>query len=157
MKNKKVITTNDISSSQHIGKLIFQLQRLERNPRAFGEAGTLTPSEIHAVDAIGEDGNILMSQLAERLGVTKGAITQVISKLEKKGITFRATHPEDSRAVLISLTEKGEIAFRAHMELHAQFNQKLREELSLDEIAIFEKCIKTFTSLLNRENERKSK
>ncbi|TYR81323.1 MarR family transcriptional regulator [Priestia megaterium] len=155
MKNKKSITTDNLSHGSHrIGRLIFQLQRLERNPRTFGEAGTLTPSEIHAVDAIGEDGNVLMSQLAERLEVTKGAITQVINRLEKKGIVCRTAHPEDSRAVLISLTERGKVAYQAHMELHQQFYQQLREQLCPDEIAIFEKCIKTFTNLLKEEHEQ---
>ncbi len=154
MKNKKVMITDEISDGSHsIGRLIFQLQRLERNPRTFDKAGTLTPSEIHAVDAIGEDGNVLMSQLAERLGVTKGAITQVIGRLEKKGLVYRTGHPEDSRAVLISLTERGVVAYRAHMELHYQFYQKLKKQLSPEEIAIFEKGIKTFTGLLNEENE----
>lgn len=154
MKNKKYITNNDlIPNSQHIGRLILQLQRLERNPRTFGKAGTLTPSEIHAVDAIGEDGNVLMSHIGERLGITKGAITQIISRLEKKEIVFRTSHPEDSRAVLISLTEKGVVAFRAHMELHQNFYQKLSKQLNADEIAIFEKCIKIFSSLLDEVDD----
>ncbi|MBR7794724.1 MarR family transcriptional regulator [Virgibacillus sp. AGTR] len=151
MKNNNYKQLED--SSHSIGKLIFQLRRLERNPRTFSDAGTLTPSEIHAVDAIGEDRNILMSQLADRLGVTKGAITQVVGRLEKKGIVCRTPHPEDSRAVEISLTEKGVVAYQAHRRLHQNFYRKLREQLSSDEIAIFEKCVKTFTSILNEEND----
>ncbi|WP_142505684.1 MarR family winged helix-turn-helix transcriptional regulator [Melghirimyces algeriensis] len=149
-----MMNKHDMNHGSHsIGRLIFQLQRLERNPRTFGEAGTLTPSEIHAVDAIGEDGNVLMSQLAERLGVTKGAITQVIRRLEKKGIVFRGEHPEDSRAVLISLTDRGKTAYQAHLKLHQQFYQQLQEQLSPHEITIFEKCIKIFTGLLAEKNE----
>lgn len=65
--------------SRNLGRLIIQLQRLERNPRTFGEAGPLTPSEIHTIDAIGCGNGILMSELATRLGVTKGAVHKLLN------------------------------------------------------------------------------
>jgi len=58
---------------QNLSQLIMQLQRLEKSPNAFGEAGPLTPSEIHTIDAIGLDEGVLMSELANRLNITKGA------------------------------------------------------------------------------------
>ncbi|MEN6568000.1 MAG: hypothetical protein ABFC57_17080, partial [Veillonellales bacterium] len=53
-------TDTSDKGSEKIGRLIVQLQRLERNPRNFGQAGPLTPSEIHTVDAIGCEEGILM-------------------------------------------------------------------------------------------------
>lgn len=145
MNNENVSFTNQ---SERIGKLILQLQRLERNPRIFGDAGTLTPSEIHTVDAIGLAGAVRMGQLAERLGITKGAVTQLIDRLEGKELVLRTSHPVDSRAVLISLTKKGELAFQAHESMHQQFFQKLSKELDNKEIAIFEKGLQIFTEVL---------
>ncbi|MDX8366930.1 MarR family transcriptional regulator [Cytobacillus sp. IB215665] len=111
----------------------------------------MTPSEIHAVDAIGIEGEILMSELARRLEVTKGAVTQVISRLESKKLVFRSPHYKDSRAVLISLTERGKVAFQEHEKLHEQFYERIREELDQKEIAIFERCIRIFTDLLKED------
>ncbi|AFC29348.1 MarR family transcriptional regulator [Paenibacillus mucilaginosus 3016] len=129
------------TGSHHLGRLFLQLQRLERKPRIFGDAGPLTPSEIHTIDAIGMDGTLLMSELAARLGVTKGAVTQIFSRLEAKELVIRAPHPEDSRAVLVSLTDKGRSAYRAHEEVHRQFYEELSTELGEEEIRIFEQCI----------------
>ncbi|MDX8360127.1 MarR family transcriptional regulator [Cytobacillus sp. IB215316] len=152
MNSKKKNTTDQAKQSSHnIGRLIFQLQRLERHPRTFGGEINLTPSEIHAIDAIGIEGEILMSELARRLDVTKGAVTQVISRLESKKLVFRSPHYKDSRAVLISLTERGKVAFQAHEELHEQFYARIREELDPNEVAIFERCIKIFTDLLKED------
>ncbi len=134
--------------SHHIGRLILQLRRLERQPRTFGEAGPLTPSEIHTVDAIGLEGGILMSELAVRLGVTKGAVTQIVGRLETKDLVKRNPHPTDARSVVISLTEKGKVAYAVHQELHQEFFNQLRAELGTEEVQIFEKGIQKLVDFL---------
>ncbi|MEI3612707.1 MarR family winged helix-turn-helix transcriptional regulator [Pseudogracilibacillus sp. SO30301A] len=111
----------------------------------------MTPSELHTADAIGLAGAVRMGQLAERLGITKGAVTQLIDRLEKKELVSRTSHPSDSRAVLISLTKKGELAFQAHEAVHQQFFQKLSKELDNKEIAIFEKGLKIWFSNKSRD------
>ncbi|WP_223192570.1 MarR family winged helix-turn-helix transcriptional regulator [Paenibacillus sedimenti] len=128
----------------------MQLQRLERHPRNFGDAGPLTPSEIHTIDAIGYEGGILMSELASRLGVTKGAVTQLFSRLEAKELVKRSLHPDDSRAVLISLTEKGKSAYQAHEDVHLNFYKELSAQLDEEEIRIFEKCIQKLNEFMQK-------
>lgn len=134
--------------SQLLGQLIMQLRRLERHPHTFGEAGPLTPSEIHTVDAIGPENDILIGELAERLKITKGAASQMVSRLEKKGIIRRSPHPDDSRAVLIRLTEKGKHAYAMHETMHEHFYDELRRLLEPEEIEIFEKCLQKLTKHL---------
>lgn len=139
-----------MTGSRNLGRLFMQIRNLERHPRTFGEAGPLTPGEIHTIDAIGCDGGILMSELAARLGVTKGAVTQIFNRLEAKDLVRRTPHPDDSRAVLVSLTEKGKSAYRAHEELHLRFYEALREQLSEKEIEIFETCIRKLNEFLQK-------
>lgn len=91
-----------------------------------------------------------MSELATRLGVTKGAVTQLIVRLEAKGLVTRTPHPTDSRAIVISLTDKGKEAYTAHEEVHVQFYENLRSQLSENEIEIFEKCIDKLCDFLQR-------
>ncbi|WP_334073085.1 MarR family winged helix-turn-helix transcriptional regulator [Paenibacillus sp. A14] len=110
-----------ITGSQLLGRLFMQLQKMDRQPRHYGDAGPLTPSEIHTIDAIGCGDGILMSELASRLGVTKGAVTQLIGRLVSKQLVRRSPHPQDSRAVLLSLTESGRNAYRAHERVHQSF------------------------------------
>ncbi|WP_178022287.1 MarR family transcriptional regulator [uncultured Paenibacillus sp.] len=138
------------SGSRSIGRLIMQLRRLERQPLPFGDAGTLTPSEIHTIEAIGMEGGVLMSELASRLGVTKGAITQLVARLQAKNLIHRAQHPSDSRGSLISLTRKGQEALTAHEEMHLRFYDQLRAQLSEQEIEIFERCVDKFADFLEK-------
>ncbi|QJD88283.1 MarR family transcriptional regulator [Cohnella herbarum] len=128
----------------------MQLRRLERHPQTFGNAGSLTPSEIHTIEAIGYEGSILMSELAARLEVTKGAVSQLIVRLEAKQLATRSPYPHDSRGVLISLTEKGKEAYKAHEEVQLQFYDQLRSRLSRQEIEIFETCIEKLNEFLQK-------
>lgn len=146
-KNK---TNQPKTGSQNLGKLIMQLQRLEKHPHSFGEAGPLTPSEIHTIDAIGEERGVLMNELANRLHVTKGAVTQIIVRLEDKKLVERTPNPNDSRSMIVSLTEKGKSAFRAHEEIHLKFYEDLSSQLDEREIEIFEKCIEKLCAYLQK-------
>ncbi|MEJ8544686.1 MarR family winged helix-turn-helix transcriptional regulator [Brevibacillus borstelensis] len=149
MNEQHMHPTDKTNTGSHkLGRVILQLQRLERQPRSFGEAGLLTPSEIHMIDAIGCEDGILMSALATRLGVTKGAVTQLVARLESKGLVTRTIHPADLRAIVVTLTETGKTAFRIHEEMHQQFYQQLRLQLSPEEIAVFEKCLDKLSELL---------
>ncbi|MFS1511994.1 MarR family winged helix-turn-helix transcriptional regulator [Chengkuizengella sp. SCS-71B] len=149
-KNMEPSNRNIDMGSRHLGRLFMQFKQLERHPRVFGDAGPLTPSEIHTIDAISCEGGILMSELATRLSVTKGAVSQIVKKLESKRLVQRTPHHEDSRAVIISLSEKGLMAFHAHRELHQNFYKELSDQLDGNEIEIFEKCIQKLTELLKK-------
>lgn len=133
-----------------IGRLIMQLRRLERQPLSFGTAGSLTPSEIHTLEAVGPEGNVLMSELATRLGVTKGAVTQLVARLEPKGLVLRSQHPTDSRSTLISLSHMGCEAVAAHEAMHHDFYEQLRAQFTEEEIEIFERGIEKFADFLEQ-------
>lgn len=148
--NKNTNSNERNKGSRNLGRLIMQLKRLERQPHTFGSAGTLSPSEIHTIDAIGCDGAILMSELAVRLGVTKGAITQLIDRLLAKELVTRTPHPHDSRGIIISLTTKGKEAYKAHEAKHNQFYDQLRSHLNEQEIKIFEKSIEILNDVLSK-------
>ncbi|OAB41946.1 MarR family winged helix-turn-helix transcriptional regulator [Paenibacillus glacialis] len=149
-KNNRLQSNPMNKGSHSLGRLFLQLRRLERQPQNFGNAGSITPSEIHTIEGIGYEGAILMNELATHLGVTKGAVSQLIVRLEAKQLVMRSSYPHDSRAILISLTEKGKEAYKAHEEMHIQFYDQLRSELSQEEIEIFEKCIEKLNGFLQK-------
>ncbi|MEC0245180.1 MarR family transcriptional regulator [Paenibacillus chitinolyticus] len=152
-KNRTSQTNNGTghnNGGRSLGRLILQLRRLERRPQTFGSAGPLTPSEIHTIEAIGTEGGILMSELAGRLEITKGAVTQLIVRLETKDLVVRSPHPEDSRGTLISLTGKGKDAHAAHEEVHRAFYDQLQEQLTEQEIEVFDTCIEKLITLLKK-------
>ena len=70
--------------------------------------------------------------LAERAGVTKQAMGQVVAELEERGYIVKTPDPDDKRAVLIQFTERGyqflEDAYHIKVEIESEFAVKLGEE-----------------------------
>ncbi|HEY3718018.1 MAG TPA: MarR family transcriptional regulator [Jatrophihabitantaceae bacterium] len=52
-------------------------------------------------------GGATVSELAGHLGVTKQAASQLVDELVSKGYVERRAHPDDARARLVVLTNKG--------------------------------------------------
>lgn len=77
-------------------------------------------------------------------------MTQLIVRLEAKDLVVRSPHPEDSRGTLISLTGKGKDAYAAHEEVHRAFYDQLQEQLTKQEIEVFDTCIEKLITLLKK-------
>jgi DNA-binding MarR family transcriptional regulator len=61
-------------------------------------------------------GGSTVAELAEHLGVTKQAASQMVQHLESRGYVTRAPHPDDARAKLVVLTERGRACTAAATE-----------------------------------------
>jgi DNA-binding MarR family transcriptional regulator len=54
-----------------------------------------------------QDQAVTPAQLAEEVHLTRSAMTSNLDSLQRKGYLSRATHPDDRRKLVITLTEKG--------------------------------------------------
>jgi DNA-binding MarR family transcriptional regulator len=59
------------------------------------------------IGRIGAQSGITPGEIAETLGLTRGAVSKIIDKLEAKSWITSSTKPEDSRVQLLSLTRSG--------------------------------------------------
>lgn len=53
------------------------------------------------------DGGVRQKALGEELEISPAAVSELVSKLERDGYVTREIDPDDKRATLIKLTEKG--------------------------------------------------
>ncbi|MDN3022067.1 MarR family winged helix-turn-helix transcriptional regulator [Streptomyces sp. S.PB5] len=65
-------------------------------------------------------GGATVTDLAAHLGVTKQAASQLVEELVRKGYVERRPHPDDARARLVVLTERGWACTRAAEEAAAE-------------------------------------
>jgi DNA-binding MarR family transcriptional regulator len=71
------------------------------------QARQISVAEWVAVGILSRQKGMTPSQLADAAGMTRGAISKVLDKLEAKKWIARATHSEDSRVQLLTLTRLG--------------------------------------------------
>lgn len=84
----------------------------------------LSKNQPVVIKIIGMEGEIMPSTIGRYTGMDKSSLTRMVDDLERKGLVFRKTDPEDRRKVLVSLTEKG-------LECYNYSNQILDELLKL--------------------------
>jgi DNA-binding MarR family transcriptional regulator len=61
----------------------------------------LNPTDHRCVEILQNTEHATAGDLADRIGLTTGAVTAVIDRLEKAGFVRRAAHPTDRRSVVI--------------------------------------------------------
>ncbi|WP_433470725.1 MarR family winged helix-turn-helix transcriptional regulator [Saccharomonospora azurea] len=74
---------------------------------AVGARLGLSASDQRALALIGRHGPLTAGKLAEHTGLTPGAITGMVDRLERAGFARREPDPSDRRRVLITSTGEG--------------------------------------------------
>ena len=64
-------------------------------------------SQCHILDALAEDGDHTMQQLAKRMFKSVSTMTRVVAQLVRRGYVKRRQEPKDRRVVHISITPQG--------------------------------------------------
>jgi len=101
--------------SQTINKLIF----LEKKSIVEIDGVRLFPSEIHLMLVIEADRSVNAVTMAKRLGISKGAVSQTLARLEKKGVLQKRKDPAYKNELTAHFTALGEKALQQHRNLRA--------------------------------------
>jgi DNA-binding MarR family transcriptional regulator len=132
-------------------KAMHRYSKIEEIPLDFGSGDILYRSEIHAIEAIGHNHGSNLTELAARLEITKGTLSQLISKLAKKGLVLKKRGDRNDKEVTLELTEKGKIAFDGHQGFHREMYldfMKMCHDISLEQLDSFEDLlIKTMNNM----------
>jgi DNA-binding MarR family transcriptional regulator len=89
----------------------------------------MTYPRMQVIHELSEDSPQIMSALGTKLGVTARTMTVLVDGLEREGFATRVPHPEDRRATLVELTDKGHAAHRAIYHAHAARAAALFQQL----------------------------
>ena len=110
------------------------------------ETGITLP-QMHTLEIIGSSGQLRMKELAEKMGITTGALTVLVDRLVRAGLVVREPNEHDRRSILVRLTAEGEQYFREHHALHLQLTNELLGPLEPDEV-------KTLLEIIPKLNSR---
>lgn len=72
--------------------------------------------DLRAMEIVSRRGHLTAGQLAEDLGLTTGAVTGLIDRMEGMGYFRREDHPSDRRKVVVVLTPKAKARERRAFE-----------------------------------------
>src|SRR5262245_35499547 len=132
-------------------------ERLDRDVRALYRAHSIDfePSWFPVFVALSEAGPMSVGELAERMGITHAAVSQIRGKLIKAGLVRVRADVSDARRQMLQLTERGQALVKRLKPLWAgvaqatdalckQYAPQLLQQMSaleaaLDERSLFER------------------
>ena len=88
-------------------RMVNKYNALEKVPAGHGAKSGLYHSERHMLDMIAKQSELNITEHADAMGVTKGAISQTVKKLESKGFVKRIKKGGNDKAVYLELTKQG--------------------------------------------------
>jgi DNA-binding MarR family transcriptional regulator len=130
---------------EKINKAVSILNSEKKVARDYGIGFPLNHAEVHLLDIINGHPDENPSQLAVRIGITKGAIAQTTAKLLEKDLITSFHPPENNKEVYFELTKLGKKAVSGHWKHHERLNTGLMNYFE----TLSGKDIKTIFSFLD--------
>jgi len=117
--------------------------------RAGNDAGfaKLTVNQIRYLDAIAGLGEPTISEIAEKMEITKASVTIGINKLVEMGFVTKNQSEEDKRVFRVKLTGPSQQLVEARRQALKEYVEFIRAALSVEEVAQFETILIKLTRL----------
>jgi DNA-binding MarR family transcriptional regulator len=143
---------------QIFDELVYEVRRsqnaTDRFDQAVADAIGINRTDMRCLDVISREGPVPAGRLADETGLTTGAITTVLDRLERRGLARRVRDPDDRRRVLVELTPdafRGSVNYyAAHMEL----SERLYRRYTEDQLELFLEWVREGRELNEREAAR---
>jgi DNA-binding MarR family transcriptional regulator len=99
-------------------------------------------------------GTATPTELAKHTGLTSGATTAMLDRLEKAGLIERRPNPNDRRGTLIAAAESSAQKAASWFESARNAQDKLISSYSEEELEIISDVFEKFTKLWDEEREK---
>lgn len=119
-----------------IRALVRTYQAFSSYSETFVRQYDLTPAQFDVVATLGNTNGMSMGDIGDKTLITKGTLTGVIDRLEKKGLVIREVPPENRRSVVVKLTAEGVALFEQVFPAHIDDIKKHLELLEPSEMEL---------------------
>ncbi|MBD3860521.1 MarR family transcriptional regulator [Bacillus sp. 28A-2] len=145
----KIAMIQDINN---IEARIHQKLRLEFEELFVDE---LTDKQHIVLNFIEQKGGSSPIQIAQQLGITQSAVSQLLNTLEKKEWIRRSINPKNRRELHVELSEKAKSYLENMRKIELAIIEKYYSKLSLDEITTLKSIYVKLDQLIANKNEGK--
>ena len=106
-----------------------------RFDQAVADALGLNRTDMRCVDVLHRDGPLTAGRLAEETGLSSGAMTTALDRLERAGYARRVRDSADRRRVLVELTPKV-AQMAAFYSEHAAYAERLYQRHTVEQLEL---------------------
>lgn len=114
---------------QCVRRIVEKHVQLNESPLRFSDDIVLSPRDIRAVDFIGVNGAVNVSEVASHFHFTKSAASQLVTRLVRMGFVDKRVSEHSSKELHLSLTLQGEKAHAVYTALMEEHVNELKQRL----------------------------
>ncbi len=147
------------SKSDLVGEVVAEFRISGNHDSAFDAQAAkrlgVNDTDLHCLNIIESRGGLTAGELAKDSGLTTGAVTGVIDRLEKAGYARRVADPGDRRRVKVEVTE--DFYTRADEiwgPLATEFQAALADRFTPKELEGFAELLRTTSAIAARHTDR---
>ena len=125
-----------------VRELVKAYQAFSTYSEVFVRQYDLTPAQFDVIATLGNTTGLSMGDIGEKTLITKGTLTGVVDRLEKKGLIERKVPPENRRSIVVKLTPDGEKMFEQIFPAHIADMKQHFEVLNPSELELLQVLLK---------------
>ena len=111
----------------------------------------LTPKQALVLEHVHRHSTLSVSELASKMNVTPGAISQLLAKLEQQQYIVRSINPKSRREIFVTLGENGTDLYQAYEKIDQKIVDKYYSKLSPEVIDQFEYAVNELHAIVRSE------
>ena len=129
-------------------------QLISRQFRSYFSRQDLTFPQAMVLTALGEEGEMPISQLAQCTGSTNSTVSGIVDRLERMELVKRVRSEQDRRVIYVALTESSRAMERAvEPDVNAQMSRMLTD-LTAQELEKIRGALETLERVLDKEAQQ---
>ena len=110
----------------------------------------ITRGDLRAMELVSRGGRVTAGLLADGLGVTTGAVTGLIDRMERMGYFRRQDDPKDRRKVVVLLSPKAKARERRAFERLGQDMERMLSRYRADELALIAHFLRRVRAIVDQ-------
>ena len=126
--------------------IFFQLTKASQADAGFWSKRVahlnITGAQAMVLNFLSEEDQIPSHILGEKLKITSATMTGILDRLEKLSLIERRANPDDRRAILVCLTDKGATFAAELRELFVEANREFLAQFRPEEESFFRELLK---------------
>jgi DNA-binding MarR family transcriptional regulator len=115
-------------------------------------ANKLNINDLHILQIIGTATNIRISDIADHVPLTQGAVSKIINKLSDDALILKKHRPTNKKDTYVELTDNGLKINDIHNHYHQKMDQQLigfADEFSKDDLKVVDEFLKKINLIRN--------
>lgn len=102
--------------------------------RGVSDNRDLSLTAVAVLGSLDRRGTQRITTLAAAEGVSQPSMTQLVQRLEQRGLVARTSDPSDGRVALVSLTDQGRAVLAARRQRNARRIAEMLDDLPADDV-----------------------